>query len=275
MHQRLVGDKDTSVVKAVDVPYDAQFYTRISDGSRRSAAILLRIVFDLVRPHSVVDVGCGVGTWTAVALELGATEVLGIDGDYVDRSQLQIPHACFMPCDLRKPLRLERRFDLAISLEVAEHLPAECAETFVESLVRLAPVVLFSAAVPGQGGDHHVNEKWPAYWAELFARYDFEALDCVRPLVWNDAQIECWYRQNTILYARRDYLLRYPEPRSIGARGQPLPLVHPALLAMYAGALQQARWGLRRAVAELPGLLAASVRRRVLAAIRCIGGSSN
>jgi len=267
-------DKDVSVVKAADVPYDAQFYARIGDGSRRSAAILLRIVFDLVRPHSVVDVGCGVGSWAAVALDLGGAEVLGIDGDYVDRGQLQIPHACFMPCDLRNPLRLERGFDLAISLEVAEHLPAECAETFVESLVRLAPVVLFSAAVPGQGGDHHVNEQWPAYWAELFARYDFEAVDCVRPRVWNDEQIGFWYRQNTILYARRDYLTRHPELRSIGARGQPLPLVHPLLLASYAGVPQPATWGLRRAIAKLPGLLVASVQRRVLAAIRCIGGGT-
>jgi SAM-dependent methyltransferase len=268
MGQPLIVDKDASVVKATDVPYSAQFYATYSDGSRRSAAALLAVVFDLVRPRSLVDVGCGVGTWAAVALELGASEVLGIDGDYVDRSQLQIPHTCFMPWDLEKPLRLERRFDLAMSLEVAEHLPAACAESFVESLVRLAPVVLFSAAVPGQGGHHHVNEQWPAYWAELFARHNFKAVDCVRPQVWSDERVEFWYRQNTILYARHDYMSQHPELRPIGTGGQPLSLVHPGLLAKCRKAQEPANWGLRRVIAQIPRLLVASVRRRLGEAIR-------
>ncbi len=275
MHQQLIVGENASVVNAPDVPYSAQFYATYSDGSRRSAAALLAVVFDLVRPRSVVDVGCGVGTWATVALELGATEVLGIDGDYVDRGQLQIADTCFIPWDLKKTLRLERRFDLAISLEVGEHLPAECAEIFVESLVRLAPVVLFSAAVPGQGGHHHVNEQWPAYWAELFARHNFKAVDCVRPEIWNDERVEYWYRQNTILYARHDYMSQHPQLRPIGAGGQPLALVHPALFAACRNALEPVSWGLRKVIAELPGLVVASVRRRVDAAIHFMGRGSH
>ena len=128
-----------------------------------SAKEVVPHILELLRPESVVDVGCGVGSWLAVFREHGIEAFLGVDGAYVDGDLLQIPLEKFLPPDLSKPLQLDRRFDLAVSLEVAEHLPEECAATFVASLVALAPVVAFSAAISHQGGHQNVNEQWPGH----------------------------------------------------------------------------------------------------------------
>jgi SAM-dependent methyltransferase len=206
--------------------YDSGFFAAHRDESRRSAELVLPHVFGWLRPASVVDVGCGLGTWLAAAGALGAPELLGIDGDYVERAELVIPSEIFEPHDLAAPLRLERRFDLAMSMEVAEHLPPERAESFVGDLTSLADAVLFSAAVPLQRGQNHLNEQWPGYWAGLFADRGFESFDAVRPLVWDEPEIKWWYRQNTFLAAR-------DEPAAILGvlvpPGPPQPRIHPEL----------------------------------------------
>jgi SAM-dependent methyltransferase len=209
-------------------PYAAAFYEHQRGGSRRSAEIVLPIVQELVRPASVVDLGCGVGTWLAGWRALGVEDVLGIDGAWVERSLLQIPPAAFQSRDLTRPIRLERGFDLAMSLEVAEHLDAGCAADLVASLVALAPVVLFSAAIPGQGGTHHVNEQWPEYWRELFRRHGYEIVDCIRRRVWT-APIDYCYAQNSFLYVRRDRLDADEALRRAWQATAPeqLSLVHP------------------------------------------------
>ncbi len=87
------------------------------------------------------------------------------------------------------------------SLEVAEHLPPTTAETFVKCLCSHADVVLFSAAQPGQGGERHVNERKPSYWAGLFAANGFNAYDSIRPLLAENKVVAPWYRFNTLLFA--------------------------------------------------------------------------
>ena len=152
---------------------------------------------------SAIDVGCGVGTWLAALREHGVVDVQGLDGPWVSESQLVIPPERFRRADLSQPLDLGRRYELAISLEVAEHLPAGRADGFVADLTSLADFVLFSAAVPGQGGRGHVNEQWAEYWAERFARHGYVACDVVRPALWHDDSIAYWYRQNVLLYVSR------------------------------------------------------------------------
>jgi SAM-dependent methyltransferase len=132
-------------------PYDDDFFASQSDGSYRGAREVLPKVFALTKPRSVLDVGCGQGTWLAAALEQGVSDILGVDGPYVNLKTLKIPQGRFLSCDLQKPLELKRRFDLVISLEVGEHLAESAAQTFADNLVRHGSVVLFSAAVPGQG----------------------------------------------------------------------------------------------------------------------------
>ncbi len=165
---------------------------------------MLPWVLDFVPANRLVDVGCGLGDWLAAAKELGVREVHGLDGPWVPEDRLLIGRESFTQADFREPLPALGQFDLAICLEVAEHLPAELAEPFVRNLCGLAPAVAFSAAIPGQGGLHHINEQWPSYWVELFRRAGFEEVDVLRPRMWEDERIPYWYRQNTILFVSKE-----------------------------------------------------------------------
>lgn len=136
---------------------------------------------------------------------------------------LQIPSERFLSQNLNDPISLHRRFDLAISLEVAEHLPTANADGFVQTLTGLADVVLFSGAIPGQGGTHHVNEQWQDWWAKRFLSVGYVAHDLIRPAIWNASQIPVWYRQNVLLYAKQGTL---GVAESQGP-AWPLNIVHP------------------------------------------------
>lgn len=138
-------------------------------------------------------------------------EVYGIDGDYVDRSQLFIDEENFYPLNLESRIVAEGRFDLAESLEVAEHLSPARADSFVEDLTKLSDVILFSAAIPSQGGTNHVNEQWQSYWAEKFLRFGYVAVDCIRPKIWQNVNVWAHYCQNIFIYVKSSELYRYPE----------------------------------------------------------------
>lgn len=237
-----------------DMIYGDAFFKMHEESSRASARAAIPHVLEFVPAASVVDVGCGVGTWLAEFRAAGIDEFLGIDGDYVRREKLLIPAEGFLSHDLSQPLRIGRRFDLAISLEVAEHLPAESADQFVASLTDLAPVVLFSAAIPHQGGDGHVNEQWPRYWWEKFAAHDYVIVDCLRRRLWDIPTISAWYAQNMLFFVERDRLRDYP--RLAAAREQagdepPLALVHPRVFAMVHDHLLEKFWQSQRAAMRL------------------------
>lgn len=208
-------------------PYTPDFYAWQMQRSLESARVILPIVLAHVTPRSVVDVGCGVGPWLKACTELGIDDHLGLDGDYIDPSQLMISPRNFTARDLGRPIGLSRRFDLCMSLEVGEHLPAERAASYVEDLTRLADVVLFSAAIPYQGGTAHINEQWPEYWAILFARCEFTPVDVVRPAVEADPRVCAWYRQNTLVFAAPGMLDRFPA--SARAAGRALTRIDPEI----------------------------------------------
>jgi SAM-dependent methyltransferase len=184
------------------VAYTPAFFDDLARDTRESAQAVVPVVNKLLQPASVLDVGCGVGVWVAEWGSAGVSDVLGIDGNYVDRTALRVPLDKFAPVDLRQSFSLGRKFDLVQTLEVAEHLDEAHADTFVESLARHSETILFSAAIPGQGGTHHVNEQWPSYWAEKFAKAGYTAYDIIRPQIWSDPKIKVFYRQNMLLFAR-------------------------------------------------------------------------
>ena len=93
--------------------------------------------------------------------------------------------------------------DLAICLEVAEHLTPAAGARLVKTLCSVAPVVLFSAAIPAQGGTNHINEQWQSHWADEFAAHGFDCFDPIRPEIWNDRDVFPWYRQNILLFVSR------------------------------------------------------------------------
>lgn len=251
---------------ALDELYDRGFHTAIESGSERSARVIVPLVVQKLRPLSVVDVGCGTGSWLKEFKRHGAREVLGIDGSR-RAVALKVEEREFVEKDLTQPLALGRRFDLAVCLEVAEHLPEEYGPGFIAQLTRLAPAVLFSAAVPYQGGTGHVNEQWPEYWAEHFSRQGFVAVDTIRPDVWTNPEVEFWYAQNTLLFVHPD-ILETNEKLARAAsstRADALARVHPAL---YVAKVKDPALSLRTAGLSLWKLLGQWCRSNVLRVLR-------
>lgn len=183
--------------------YGAAFQNMAATGSLHAARRIISAVRAVVAVRSVIDIGCARATWLREWRAQAVDDIVGVDGPYIDRSELQIDSQCFVVRDLSVPFNIGRRFDLAQSLEVAEHLPPARAATFVADIVAHAPAVLFSAATPGQGGENHLNEQTAEYWRGLFREHDYVAIDCLRPLLARARGIPTWYRYNLILYVQR------------------------------------------------------------------------
>lgn len=181
--------------------YPPDFYADRRQHTLYAARGILRALPSGLAVSRLADIGCGTGTFLAAGLELGAGEVFGVEGDWVTPDMLDDPHIQFEARDLEQGFE-GPKVDLVLSLEVAEHLSPGRAESFVRDLVAMAPAVLFSAAIPGQGGIGHVNEQWQSYWASLFAGQGYRAHDVVRPRIWTDEAVPAWYRQNVVLYLR-------------------------------------------------------------------------
>jgi SAM-dependent methyltransferase len=181
--------------------YDTEFLEYTERSSRHAAEKTVARLRENVDVDSVLDVGCARGTWLAAWHDSGVADVVGVDGAYVDNA-LRIGEERFRALDLAQPFDLGRHFGLVQTLEVAEHIPAAAAQTFIDNLVRHASgVILFSAAPPGQGGEFHVNEQPYDYWRAKFAGHGYTAYDCVRAWLADDAAVSSWYRFNPLLYA--------------------------------------------------------------------------
>lgn len=211
--------------------YTQEFYASQQTGSLSSAQKILPLVCDVFKPGSVIDVGCGVGYWLSVWQQLNVKDIRGVEGPYVTPDLLKVDRALVSFQDLKEPLNIERKFDLAMSLEVAEHLPATHARQFVQTLSSLSDVVLFSAAIPGQVGTYHINEQMPEYWAALFIEQGFIPVDYIRPRVWGDNKVDLWYQQNILIYIRKEKLVDFPALKDAYRSTQPhfLFRVHPLL----------------------------------------------
>jgi len=190
--------------------YSALFYRYQREGSLRSARQTLPLLTRAIALKSVLDVGCGAGAWLAAYGELGITDRYGVDGDYVDRSLLLIDAKEFQAQDITQQFDLGRRFDIVQCLEVAEHVPATASQTLVDNIVRHGSRVLFSAGVPGQGGEDHINERPLEFWRDRFGERGYRLFDCVRPGIASNEAVEPWYRYNLLFFAHDSVLDSLP-----------------------------------------------------------------
>jgi SAM-dependent methyltransferase len=211
--------------------YTESFYVFENKTGIESARIVVPLVLQFGSFKNVLDVGCGLGGWLKVFGEEGVVDFLGVDGPWIKKSKLMIPKTQIFTQDLSEPLRLNRTFDLVVSLETAEHLPREKAEIFINNLVMHGDIILFSAAIPGQGGTQHINEQWPSFWEELFLKHGFVVVDCLRREIWDNPQVAFWYAQNIMFFVKKSNLDKYPKLQTayFGEKQKQLNIVHPIL----------------------------------------------
>lgn len=207
--------------------YDEKFYEVESESALSAAQMILPYVVERLGCKRIVDFGCGTGEWLETAKKCkGVEHVLGLDGSYV-KDYLKIASNEFRACDLKERIELDAKYDLAISLEVAEHLPEEKAEIFIGNLVRAADIILFSASVPYQGGTSHMNEQYPSYWKRLFRERGFAMCDCLRAKFWDDRRIDMCYRQNMFIFCREE--MKPEVSRKFAGNNRLTDVIHPDL----------------------------------------------
>lgn len=238
--------------------YGSDFFAYQQIGSLASARSVVPVVLRHLRPSSILDVGCGAGAWIAAYAESGVDDFMGVDAGYVRPDQLLFDPSSFHAIDVAGVFRLGRTFDMVQCLEVAEHLDPSASETLVDNLVAHAPIVLFSAAPPGQGGENHINERPYGYWRDLFQGYGYSLFDFLRPQIRFRRSVENWYRYNMLVFAREDAAARFG-PSLAATRVDPLAPV-PDLAPL--------GWRMRRrALSTLPPSLVtrmASVKHRLV-----------
>jgi SAM-dependent methyltransferase len=171
--------------------------------NKRSPKVIVPKIISLLQPKNVVDVGCGTGTFLTVFQENGITDILGLEGDWLNRQMLEVDEKAIIITDLEKTFSYNRRFDLAVCLEVVEHLHQNSADNIINTLTGLSDIILFSAAVPGQTGQNHINEQWPAYWQQLFAKKGYFFYDELRKDLWNHPDVDWWYKQNIFIVIKK------------------------------------------------------------------------
>ena len=206
--------------------YTDSFFNEQKQKSVRQAQLIVPIILKFIKPKNIVDVGCGIGHWVRAFKENGIDGV-GFDGSWVPKEKILID--TFNEIDLAKELP-KVKADLVLCLEVAEHLPPSRAEGFIEDLTAMSTIIVFSAAVPGQGGVHHINEQWQSYWVDLFKQQGYVIIDCLRPLLWNNKDVELWYKQNMFFFVRKDVLQLYPKLKHESHNKHPIDVAHPDMI---------------------------------------------
>jgi SAM-dependent methyltransferase len=190
--------------------YSSEYFKRdVEDAAVSSAPHISSSIARDYRPQSVIDVGCGTGALLEAIAKHGI-EVYGLEYadaaiEFCHRRKLNV-----QKFDLeRSPVDIPRKFSVAVSMEVAEHLPASVSDRYVHLLTSLAPVVVFTAAVPGQGGLDHVNEQPPEYWIAKFAAHGHELIPEVMER-WKSewrggGKVAGWYHGNLLVFQSAGY----------------------------------------------------------------------
>ena len=233
--------------------YDAG--TEGTQAVRLSAQVIVPILMEYFQPNSVVDFGCGLGDWLSEFSDLGVGNILGLDGEWVPLSSIRIPKACFNVISFTSDYEVEGRFDMATCFEVAEHFTDDYSKHLLDALTKASDIVVFSAAVPGQGGYKHVNEHFQQEWIDRFSTRGYTALDLIRPRVWMHPDVSFWYQQNILVFCtdsiiRQHNLQRFPFLSSV---------IHPEL---YHRRCDPRNWSVREIIKHIPYYFARIVHNK-------------
>jgi len=153
--------------------YDKRFFKNTFKLEGPSARSAVNIIIKHIQPKTVIDIGCGSGIYLKEFL-LAGIEILGYDGSLAALEGSLVGDKIKLH-DLTKPLVLNKKFDLCLCIEVAEHLPEKCSDILIKTIINLSDIIIFTAATPGQGPKSigHINEQPHEYWVKKFAAFGF------------------------------------------------------------------------------------------------------
>jgi SAM-dependent methyltransferase len=193
---------------AHDEIYDARYYEFVDRLAAEAAPIMVDSLVQEFAPATAVDVGCGTGAFLA-ELQRRGPQVHGLEYSDAGIARTRAKGVGVSPFDLRtgaRPTLPRERFDLVTSFEVAEHLPPELADRFVDTLASLGDRIVMTAAVPGQGGMNHVNEQPNEYWIAKLRQRGFTYATDVTQRFRREWQARLreqhWYADNVMVFQR-------------------------------------------------------------------------
>ncbi|MFA6995137.1 MAG: methyltransferase domain-containing protein [Patescibacteria group bacterium] len=158
--------------------YDNRFFRNTIKLEASSAFEFTALVLKYYTPASLVDIGCGAGIYLKEFNKKGIKNLLGLDGSPAAGEEFLLDKHKLVIFDLAKKYKFKKKYDLALCLEVAEHLREKDADVLIETITEAADNIIFSAAVPGQGSRSigHINEQPHNYWIEKFKNKNFSYL---------------------------------------------------------------------------------------------------
>lgn len=188
-----------------DAIYDKEYYERDVEGPAvLSAPHIAKTVVERFAPKTLIDVGCGTGAIMEAFQRLGVA-TKGLEYSKAGIKKCRARGLTVHLFDIERDAIPQLRGDLALSTEVAEHLPASVAPNYAKLLCTLAPVVICTAAGPGQGGTDHVNLQPKEYWIDLFAKtghvFDRESTNKLTSQ-WKSSGVEGFYFENLMVFRR-------------------------------------------------------------------------
>lgn len=201
--------------------YSKNYYSRHANGSLNSANRILSLLSEFIHPNSVADIGCGTGTWGFTAEKIWGAQIFAFDRHRYDDCDMYISAEKYFQCDLRQKTRLGR-YDLAICVEVIEHIDQNYEDIVIDNLCACSDTLLFSGALPFQGGTGHINERPFSYWLEKFNMRGYTMIQDIRWSIWDQSDIEIWYRNN-IMFLMKTTTKNKPTP-------YPVDIIHPQML---------------------------------------------
>lgn len=242
---------DSKQPQQFSAPYGYEGKGLSAYSSQMSPRIILEILLEKIKLKSALDIGCGIGIWSKVLIDKNV-DVVSIDGEWIPKENIQIPLDKFLIKDITKEFRLNKKFDLVICLEVAEHIPESHSDALLNNIIEHGDLVLFSAAIPGQGGFEHINEQWQSYWVDRFEAKGYSCYDIIRPQVWGNDEVRFYYQQNAFVFVKKSTISAQQEVFLNQSRSFGYDVVHPKL---YDRVRNPENISLRNVVRFLPKIL--------------------
>ena len=190
--------------------YSTDFYQSVTSRAVIASEVALGTILKNFVAQSVIDIGAGDGVWTSTALSIGnPTRLTVVDLPGSTFKLLQKVDKSIKKITLNfenDMLKNGEPYDLGICVEVIEHISTGRALLLLDWISVNCCTVMFSGAIPGQGGTHHINEQNQSYWLNVMMARGFIPIDNIRPQLYRNGKIPQYYRNNIFFFINSRFI---------------------------------------------------------------------